>query len=88
MGEKISLFQRCATKLCNFALAISGGRLEGTQLECEREAKEILALIAEEVRKVEKEAEETPRAWDGLGKAYQDGWEDACQKVFGLLEGK
>ena len=52
------------------------------------QAKEKLALIAEEVRKVEKEAEETPRAWDGLGKAYQDGWENACQKVLGLLEGK
>ena len=50
-----------------------------------KDTKELLALISEDIEKVEKQAENTPRYWDGLGKAYQDGWENACQAILSLL---
>ena len=44
MNEVKRARTKVAIKLANFALAIAGGLLEGTQLECEREASEILSL--------------------------------------------
>jgi len=41
------LREKIAGRFKSFTLAISEGSLEGTKLECEREAKEIVALVKE-----------------------------------------
>ena len=45
-----------------------------------------LEVFKEEIEKVEKQAENTPRMWDGLGAAYQDGWEGACYAILDLFK--
>lgn len=52
----------------------------------EKGANALLGAITEKIEKVEKKAENTPRYWDGLGNAYRDGWENACQEILAILK--